>query len=124
MAVHVLADTNVLIGLLNGQIHPHQLKRFARFSVSTLTVMELVALSGMSRTEEIRVLNLVRALNVIPLDTAIAVRAGRLARTRTRDRIDLLIAATALEHQIPVLTKNVRDFRRIPGLEVLADLTA
>lgn len=86
--------------------------------------MELVALSGMSRTEEIRVLNLVRALNVIPLDTAIAVRAGRLARTRTRDRIDLLIAATALEHQIPVLTKNVRDFRRIPGLEVLADLTA
>jgi tRNA(fMet)-specific endonuclease VapC len=31
---------------------------------------------------------------------------------------DLIIAATALAHDFAVLTHNVRDFNRIPGLEV------
>lgn len=31
---------------------------------------------------------------------------------------DLWIAATALAHQMPVITRNVGHFRRVPGLEV------
>jgi len=32
---------------------------------------------------------------------------------------DVWIAATCIEHNVPLLTRNVREFRRIPGLEVL-----
>jgi predicted nucleic acid-binding protein len=31
---------------------------------------------------------------------------------------DILIAATALHHNLPVATRNVADFNRIPGLAV------
>lgn len=33
---------------------------------------------------------------------------------------DLLIAATALSHGFPVLTGNLAEFQRVPGLEVIA----
>jgi predicted nucleic acid-binding protein len=32
---------------------------------------------------------------------------------------DLWIAATALAHDLPVVTRNVREFKRVPGLAVL-----
>jgi len=31
---------------------------------------------------------------------------------------DLWIAATALAHDMPVVTRNLKDFRRVPGLDV------
>ena len=33
---------------------------------------------------------------------------------------DLLIAATALEHDLTPLTRNIRHFERIPGLQIFA----
>lgn len=33
-------------------------------------------------------------------------------------KMDLSIAAIALEHQAAVVTRNVRDFKRVPGLDV------
>jgi predicted nucleic acid-binding protein len=32
---------------------------------------------------------------------------------------DLWIAASALEHRLPLLTRNAREFRRVPELEVI-----
>lgn len=32
---------------------------------------------------------------------------------------DLLIAATALEHELPLLTGNVAEFERVPDLNVV-----
>jgi tRNA(fMet)-specific endonuclease VapC len=62
---------------------------------------------------------------LIPLDIAIAWRASRIARTlrgggaRIGDH-DIWIAATALVHEIPLVTRNPRHFTRIPQLTVLA----
>ena len=33
--------------------------------------------------------------------------------------MDLLIAAAARTHDAPVVTRNPRDFERVPGLDVL-----
>ncbi|MEU6064054.1 type II toxin-antitoxin system VapC family toxin [Streptomyces sp. NPDC047082] len=35
------------------------------------------------------------------------------------DDLDTLVAATALEYGLPVVTKNVKHFARIPGLEAI-----
>ena len=51
---------------------------------------------------------------LVPLSVEIAVSAGQLA-TRHGDRADRIIAATALDFGIPVVTKD-RRLRRIHGL--------
>ena len=47
---------------------------------------------------------------VLPVDSATARRWGQLSATLGHDSADLLIAATALEHGLSVVTHNVRDF--------------
>lgn len=125
MRQHLLLDTNIIIGILNDAI-PFKLFEQGewRISVSAVTIMELYALAGPGRDEEQRIDAAVMLLEVIPVDRVVARHAGILARTRRRGKPDLLIAATALEHEIPLVTNNIRDFKHIPGLRVwtIADL--
>lgn len=54
----------------------------------------------------------------VPVDDAIAERAGRLRRGTRRRLPYALIAATALEHRLTLVTRNVRDFEGIRGLRL------
>lgn len=61
---------------------------------------------------------------ILGVDAAIALRYGRLTRgLRARGRLigsnDLWIAATCLQHAVPLVTRNVEQFRRVEGLEVI-----
>ena len=47
---------------------------------------------------------------ILPVDAATARRWGQLSATIGHDGADLLIAATALEHGLTVVTRNVRHF--------------
>ena len=64
------------------------------------------------------------ALPVHPVTVALALRAGRIdgenqARGVRIALPDLLVGVTALELGYSVGTSNLRDFRRIPGLDVV-----
>ena len=47
---------------------------------------------------------------ILPVDVAVASRWGRLSASIGNESADLLIAATALEHGLIVVTRNVRHF--------------
>ena len=47
---------------------------------------------------------------ILPIDVATARRWGQLSATLGHSGADLLIAATALEHGLTVITRNVRHF--------------
>jgi tRNA(fMet)-specific endonuclease VapC len=47
-----------------------------------------------------------------------AIRAALLDQGKPTPDLDLLIAATALEHNLILVTHNVQDFANIPGLTV------
>ena len=55
---------------------------------------------------------------ILPVDVATARRWGRLSASIGNQDIDLLIAATALEHGLTVVTRNVRHFEPA-GVRVL-----
>lgn len=57
---------------------------------------------------------------LLPVDAAVADRWGRLMAEmgRTIPAVDSLIAATALEHGLRVVTRNEADFQ-FPGLQVV-----
>lgn len=52
------------------------------------------------------------AEKVLPITSAVADRWGRLAPHQPLPVSDGLIAATALEHKLSVVTRNVADFQR------------
>jgi hypothetical protein len=52
------------------------------------------------------------AERILPITTAIADRWGRLSLNQPLPVSDGLIAATALEHGLAVVTRNVADFQR------------
>ena len=58
---------------------------------------------------------------ILPVDTATARRWGQLSATLGHDGADLLIAATALEHGLTIVTRNVRHFEPtgVPALNPL-----
>jgi toxin FitB len=47
---------------------------------------------------------------IVPVDIAVARRWGQLADAHSNAGADLLIAATALEHGLTVVTRNIRHF--------------
>jgi|SRR3989338_6665894 len=115
MSVHLLLDTNIIIRHLAESPDAPAPQSAA---ISTLTVFETLRYSGMTSQEEYALRNLINACEVIPLYRNIAEHAAALGRTRSTKLPDLLIAATALELGIPLITKNFRDFKDIPDLVV------
>ena len=64
-----------------------------------------------------------RGATVLGVSQAVARRFARIRGELRQQRItvpmpDLLIAATAVEHDLTLLTRNLRDFQRIPGLKL------
>ncbi|MEK7655284.1 MAG: type II toxin-antitoxin system VapC family toxin [Patescibacteria group bacterium] len=115
----VLLDTNVVIAIINGietSINPLDIPSAA---ISAITVMELFALAGMSDSETANVELFVNKCLVLPVDAKVARRAGVLSKIRRQGKPDLLIAATAIENRLPLLTRNTKDFRKIPGLVLM-----
>jgi tRNA(fMet)-specific endonuclease VapC len=67
---------------------------------------------------------LLRPLQILPFDSECAAQAARIrveleASGTPIGAHDLLIAATALRHQSTLVTRNVREFSRVPGLQWL-----
>jgi toxin FitB len=49
---------------------------------------------------------------ILPIDVSIARNWGQLSNQHGNQGADLLIAATALEHGLSVVTRNIRDFEK------------
>ena len=67
---------------------------------------------------------LLRAMQLLPFDSVCAAQAARLrvdleAAGTPIGPHDTLIAATALRHQATLITRNIREFSRVPGLQWL-----
>jgi len=66
-----------------------------------------------------RHLDLYRRVQVLGFDERVGAEFERLRAVRLRvGTMDLKIAAIALTHDAMVLTKNLKDFSRVPGLRV------
>ena len=56
---------------------------------------------------------------ILPVDEDVALRAAALHVPDPSPFRDALIGATALVHRLVLVTRNVRDFERFPGSQVV-----
>jgi len=113
IVAEILADTDVLVDHLRGARKFSAAGRSIGYSM--ITRCELF--SGRDTDEE-KVRQLLSAFEELPVSRAIAEKAGRLRRSNNVRTRDALIAATALEHSLTLITRNVRDFKAISGLKL------
>ena len=129
-----LIDTSVVVGI--DEVDPDRLP--AKVSISTLTLAELTsgphAVSDeMERARRQRRLQRFEAgIDAIAFDAACAraygpvyvgvVSLGR--KPRGARAVDLMIAATALAHDLPLYTLNASDLRGLEGLLEIVDVSA
>ena len=122
----MLVDTDVLIWHLRG--YPQATRRLDELRALTLSAVSyLEVLQGMRNKAELAAVKKMlqhRAATLLPVSEAITQRAIELMEAITLSHGlqmgDALIAATALDHGLPVLTANVKHFGAVQGLKVEA----
>ncbi|MFA7343872.1 MAG: type II toxin-antitoxin system VapC family toxin [Terrimicrobiaceae bacterium] len=78
---------------------------------------------GFDSLDDPNFLNVVDSFEILPVSEAVAGRYAQMVRRlRANGNLiganDLWIAATAVEKRLPLVTRNLEHFSRIPGLEV------
>ena len=120
----MLVDTDVLIWHLRG--YPQAARRLDHLPRLTLSVMSyLELLQGMRNKAELAAVQKMLALrnaDVLPLTPALCERADSLMETLALSHglqaADALIAATAIEHGLTLLSRNVKHFSAVEGLQI------
>ncbi|MDP2691369.1 MAG: PIN domain-containing protein [bacterium] len=121
-----LLDTNILIYALNPKspLHERALSILSQsdqeFALSALSYFEIFLGALKEHREQIRFfLDYYHVFRVTP---EIAYRGAVLMVDHNKSsrslKIDSLIAATAMEHDVPFMTNNPKDFEWIKGLKV------
>ena len=122
-----LLDTNVCIALLRG--NPGVIKRLRAVppddcGVSMISTFELF--SGVERCrdperERLKVEALLAPLHLLPFDGEASLRAAQVRwnlekQGRVIGPYDLLLAGQALSLDVTFVTRNTKEFARVPGL--------
>jgi tRNA(fMet)-specific endonuclease VapC len=124
-----LIDSHVVIDHLANVPEASQLlSRLAAdgIAISIITYMEVfqgVTRSPQPTAARTKFRAFAKSIPILPLSIAVAERCARLRETlrsqnkRVNSRaLDLIIAATALEYDLTLVTKNTDDFKDIPNL--------
>lgn len=124
----LLVDTSVFVALERGQTGPafDSDEQVALCSATASELLHGVHRADASQRREKRrafVESILARFEVLPIDLPTArIHAQLWADLRSQGQSigahDLLIAATAAHHELKILTANVRDFARVPGLMV------
>jgi len=117
-----LVDSNVLIDYVAERFKSNQLKALdlifdEALKVSVITKIEILGYNGIAE-EEKRMLEFLGYADIISLSEEIVEKTISIRKITRIKTPDAIIAATALISDITLITNNMTDFKRIPGLKI------
>lgn len=124
-----LLDTDTCSAYLRGNhlVANKMIQYGGRLFLSTAVAGELFTWAFRAKASPKRLqtlLDLLADVSLLPVEMDIArkfgeIRAHQLDRGITTGEIDLLLAATALVHDLTLVTHNTSDFVNVPGLRLV-----
>lgn len=121
----IICDTDVIIEFLKGKQDLD--KKFEEYGydnlyLSSISIMELY--SGAFNKKEIQKINMsLQELHILHISEEISAASVQLIEKYSKSHglqlPDAIIAASALENKIPLFTFNRKDYRFIPGLQLV-----
>jgi predicted nucleic acid-binding protein len=120
----LLIDTDIFIDYLKGILPARALIDSGGFDLyySAWTRKELLAKPGLRESERREVEALLGRFRILPVDDAIAGKSWTLVKkydSQGLRQADAIIAATAWQKGIPLLTRNQKHFRFIAEIEMV-----
>jgi hypothetical protein len=121
----VLLDSNILIyGADGGNPGLDAILDRKDLAAASVTRIETLGFHRLSEIERAWLETTFERMKILPLDDAVAARAIALRQERKMGLADAIIAATALIHGLPLVTRNEADFKHVPGLRVVNPFSA
>ena len=120
MGQKYLVDTNVIIDFAENKFQPKARKFVAslidgELQLSVINKIELLSFSQVGN----EIIELVNSASIIGLTDAIVNRTIIIRRLRKIKLPDAVIAATAIENNLQLVTRNIDDFQNIKALKVI-----
>lgn len=114
--IDFIADTNALLYIFkkNACMIPYLEKSIG---ISVITEMELLSFPKITDTEEMFFKRMIESCDVISLDDNVKSQAIKIRRTYGTKLPDAIVAATAIESEIPLLTAD-KGFKKILELDL------
>lgn len=116
-----LTDTNTVIDYLDNKLPDkiNQLIDVIESRISVITRMELLSWPGANHPQTEVLHEFINASEVFALEEPIILKAIDIRKTFKIKLPDAIIAATAVVNNLSLITRNIKDFEKIDGLEVL-----
>ncbi len=119
-----LLDTNAIINFLDASLPASAIQSLnnvvdEQSNVSIITKMEALGFNFKTAVDQAIMEEFVTGSNVLGITDEIADRTILIRKSRKMHLPDAIIAATALVHNLILVTSNNADFRNIPGLQVI-----
>lgn len=119
-----LLASNAVMGYLNQDSAPGFINQFEQAlvegaAVSVITTIEVLGWRGHDQASRASAEKLLGCMDEIPLATSVVQQTISLRTGYSIKLPDAVIAATALTHGLTLMTRNLADFERINGLNVV-----
>lgn len=124
MGPRFLIDSNVIIEFIGGSLPAEGTHWFVNtvnegeHAFSPISQIEVLGYNAEAEDLE-RLRLLFSGSLILPVDQRVVEKAIQIRRQKKVKLPDAIIAATALVHGLQLVTRNEKDFRNIPGLEVI-----
>ena len=115
-----LIDTNIIIYLTQGKLRISDFaKQGGNLYISSITYIETLGYMFTNQDEERAITNLCKMFERIFLTKEIEEQTILIRKFHKIKLPDAIIAATAILYNLTLVTRNIDDFKKIPGLNVL-----
>lgn len=123
MGQRYLLDTNILIYFIKSQLplgSKAQVKEIilTSFIISVVTKIEFLGWPEYNKINFVEAEELLNEANIIHLNKEIISSTIHIKRNYNLKLGDAIIAATALENKLILVSRNTKDFTRVPDLKL------